>query len=221
MTESHPADDAGPGGDGPRRPERPDRFAAMLAHDLRNPLTVARGRLALAREESDSEHLDALVEAHERIDQILEDYLALARRGSMAVDLGPVDLAAVAEASWRHVATHEATLDVDTDRVIRADADRVRQLLENLVRNAVEHGGRDVTVTVGDVEDGFYVADDGPGFQQSEDDVVPDVDPTSPGGEGGIGLSIVSTIAEVHGWGFDVIDADGARFEFTGVTFAD
>jgi len=44
------------------------------------------------------------------------------------------------------------------------DRSRLRQLLENLLRNAVEHGGENVTVTVGNLPDGFYVADDGPGI---------------------------------------------------------
>ncbi|WP_274326146.1 ATP-binding protein [Halosimplex sp. XZYJT29] len=45
-----------------------------------------------------------------------------------------------------------------------ADGDRLPQLLENLFRNALEHGGDDVRITVGDLDDGFYVADDGPGI---------------------------------------------------------
>ena len=43
---------------------------------------------------------------------------------------------------------------------------RFRQLLENVFQNAIEHGGEDVTVCVGDIDGGFYVADDGPGISE-------------------------------------------------------
>jgi len=57
---------------------------------------------------------------------------------------------------------------VETERTIRADASRVQQLLENLIRNAVEYGSSGVAVTVGDLEDGFHVSDDGPGIPEDE-----------------------------------------------------
>jgi len=192
----------------------------MLAHDLRNPLTVAKARLELALERADREHLDGVAEAHERIDAIVEDYLALARDGSMTVEPGPVDLAAAAEESWEHVPTGEATLTIETERVIYADEERLRRLLENLVRNAVEHGGGDVAVTIGDLDDGFFVADDGPGIPPAERASVLDVGYSSVAGNTGVGLSIVAMIVEAHGWELAVTDADGARFEITCVTFA-
>jgi signal transduction histidine kinase len=57
---------------------------------------------------------------------------------------------------------------VETDRAIEADRARLKQLLENLIRNGVEYAGPDVTIEVGDLDDGFYVADDGPGIPPDE-----------------------------------------------------
>lgn len=219
MTASHPSDGAEVEGDSRGRSDRPDTFAEMLAHDLRNPLTVARGRLSLVIDESESEHLDAVVQAHERMDAIIEDYLTLAREGSMVVDTEPVELASVVAQSWQYVATEEASLALRTERAIQADRNRVRQLLENLIRNAVEHGGSEVTVTVGDLEDGFFVADDGPGIPPAEREAVLDAGYSSVADKTGFGLSIVSRIVDAHDWALDVTDADGARFEITGVTF--
>jgi len=190
----------------------------MLAHDLRNPLTVAKGRLELAREDPDTHHLEVATEALERIEALVEDYRRLAVAGSIVVDPEPVDLAALVRESWAHVPTREATLEVATERVVEADPDRVRQLLENLLRNAVEHGGSDVTVTVGDAEDGFFVADDGPGIPSAERGSVLDAGHSSVEANTGIGLSIASTVAEAHGWELSVTDAEGARFEITGVS---
>jgi len=119
MPDGGSADSADVGGDVPRA-RRLDSSAVMLAHDLRNPLTVAKARLDLALEGADREHLDGVAQAHERIDAIIEDYLALARDGSMTVEPGPVDLASAAEESWEHVPTGEATLTIETEREIYA-----------------------------------------------------------------------------------------------------
>jgi signal transduction histidine kinase len=94
---------------------------------------------------------------------------------------------------------------------------RLRQLVEHLLRNAVEHGstgGERVTVTVGDTADGFYVADDGPGIPESSRDEVFDAGySTHPQGTG-FGLRIVEQVATAHGWTVEMTEgeAGGARF---------
>lgn len=104
---------------------------------------------------------------------------------------------------------------------IVADADRLRQLLENLLRDALDHGGETVTVTVGELAGGFSVEDSGPGIPEAErDDVFGAGYSTSKEGTG-FGLTIVKRVAEAHGWDIDVTDGSngGARFEITGVEF--
>ncbi|WP_255195225.1 hybrid sensor histidine kinase/response regulator [Halorarius litoreus] len=85
--------------------------------------------------------------------------------------------------------------------------------------DSVEHGGADVTVTVGDLEEGFYVADDGPGIPADQRDGVFEYGYTTSDDGTGFGLAIVRQIAEAHGWSVAVTESDsgGARFEFTGV----
>ncbi|MDZ5812030.1 ATP-binding protein [Halorubrum sp. AD140] len=202
-----------------RKNERLEEFAKVVSHDLRNPLNVATGRLELAREECDSEHLDHVARAHERMNSLIDDLLTLARDGTDIDETGRVPLRELVEACWEGVDTADATLRVDTDRVVRADRSRLRQAIENLVRNAVEHAGEDVTVTVGDVDGGFFVADDGPGIPAADREVVFETG-YSTGEDGtGFGLAIVESVAVAHGWDVRVTDADGggARFEFTGV----
>ena len=148
--------------------ERLEDFATVVSHDLRNPLNVIDLRLELAREESDSEHLDAIARASGRMDALIDDLLTLARHGEDVENTEPVHVAALTESSWRNVATANATLTTDIGRTVAADPTRLRQLLENLVRNAVEHGGEAVTVSVGELDTGFYVADDGPGIPEDE-----------------------------------------------------
>ncbi len=83
-------------------------------------------------------------------------------------------------------------------------------------------GGPVATVTLGDTDDGFYVADDGPGIPESErEDVFEHGFTTSADGTG-FGLSIVSNVADAHGWTVSVTESDagGARFEFADVDAA-
>lgn len=202
--------------------ERLDEFASIVSHDLRNPLSVANGRLTLAQEECDSEHLEAVDHALTRIDALIENLLTLAREGEQVREMESTDLAAVAEQCWRNVETADATLRTRIDRLIQADRSRLKQLLENLIRNAIEHGGDDVAVIVVEMDDGFYVADDGPGIPAEERDDVFNVGYSEKEGGTGFGLSIVKEIVDAHGWEVRVAESadGGTRFEITGIESA-
>ena len=205
--------------------DRLNEFASVVSHDLRNPLNVAQGRLELAREDSDQTegHLKQAKQSIDRSLNLIGDVLSLAREGVEVGSVEPVRIHDVLEGCWQNVDTEDATLNIETERVIRADKSRLNQLLENLLANAVEHGGPEVTVTVGDLENGFYLEDDGPGIPETDRETV--FDPGySTGAEGtGFGLTIVERIATAHGWHVSVTQAEsgGARFEFAGVEFVD
>ncbi|EMA66680.1 HTR-like protein [Halorubrum aidingense JCM 13560] len=203
-----------------RQNERLDSFAGIVSHDLRNPLNVAQGRVELAREAGAAdEHLAAAADALDRIESIVEHTLTLAREGETVGDAEPVALASVAADSWETVDTESASLAIETDREALADPDRLRNLFENLVRNAVEHAGDDVTIRVGDLEDGFYVADDGHGIPPAVRDDLFEPGQSTAEGNTGFGLAIVQEIATAHGWTVTAVDAadGGARFEIRGI----
>ena len=245
-----------------RQNERLEEFASVISHDLRNPLNVATLNLELAAEECDSEYLDGVERAHDRMAALIEDLLTLAREGQALSDVTNVELASLVSNCWRSVDTRGASLVAETDRTIRADQARLRQLFENLFRNAVEHGSTsprsqargdavehgstsdepdaadtgaqgatnggtgttadaELTVTVGDMADGFYVADDGRGIPESERDRVFETGYSTSTDGTGFGLSIVEQVAEAHDWSIWVTESEagGARFEFTGVEF--
>ncbi|WP_340098343.1 PAS domain S-box protein [Salinibaculum salinum] len=194
-------------------------FVGIVSHDLRNPLTTAQGRLELAQADCDSAHLDAAGDAVDRCQALVEDLLALARSGNSVGITEPVTLSELAEVCWQTTPIADATLSVETDTTISADRSRLRQLLENLFRNAVDHGGCEVTVTVGAVADGFYVADDGSGIPDGERDEIFEAGYSIADDGTGFGLAIVTEIVEAHGWEIRVTDSEtgGARFEITGV----
>jgi len=201
-----------------RQNERLDQFASVVAHDLRNPLTVAMGFLEVAAETGDPDHFEKVETAHDRIERLIEDLLTLARGETTVDDAERIDLAEISREAWGYVDTSAATMDLEDDTpVVAGDPGRLSQLFENLFRNAVEHGGEDVTITVGKRADGgFYVADDGEGIPPENRETVFDHGVTTNEGGTGFGLSIVEDIAKAHGWTVSVGDSSdgGARFDF-------
>jgi PAS domain S-box-containing protein len=201
-----------------RQNERLDEFAAVISHDLRNPLGIAQGHLELAQETDDSKHFQTAECALNRIESLVGGLLSLARQGRTVDDTRPVRLGEVAEKAWSAVDTDDATLRTDDGLgTVAADEDRLLQALENLFRNSVEHGGSTVTVRVGSLSDesGFYVADDGPGVPPDERDDVFEHGYTTEDGGTGFGLSIVRSIFEAHDWNLSLGEGHegGARFE--------
>ncbi len=204
-----------------RQNERLDQFASIVSHDLRNPLNVAQGRIEMARESVDSSHLDAVDRALDRMEAIVEDMLAFARQGKTVESVESVDLERVAESAWDAVETETAELVVEGSMAIEAHESRLRQGLENLFRNALEHGGQGLsTIWVGPTEaGGFYVEDDGDGIPESDREKVFESGFSTTEGGTGFGLPIVKAVVEAHGWTISTTDGreGGARFVITTV----
>ncbi|WP_435362688.1 histidine kinase N-terminal 7TM domain-containing protein [Haloarchaeobius sp. DYHT-AS-18] len=218
-----------------RTNERLDEFASLVSHDLRNPLNVAEGHLGLAIETGSEDSLHVVREEHERMRDIIDDVLALARDGKAVTDPAPVSIREVARDAWTNVDTGDAGFVAEDDLTIPADRTRLLALFENLFRNSVEHGvrrttgeagdsvehgaqraaGEALTVTVSRCGAGFAVADDGPGIPvDAHEEVFASGYTTSASGTG-FGLAIVQSIADAHGWAVRLDpDADGARFQF-------
>lgn len=199
-----------------RQNERLDMFASMVSHDLRNPLTVAKGHLELLDTEDDDEDLRTVEEALDRMNVFIEDVLQLARQGQPIEETESVDLRSIAERSWEMVASADAELHIIDTEEIDADPDRLRQLFENLLQNAIDHAGTDVTVRVGTLDRrGFYIEDDGPGIPQDKREGVFGSGFTTDEDGTGFGLAIVKGIVDAHGWTIRVTGGrdGGARFE--------
>ncbi len=227
--------------------ERLEEFASVVSHDLRNPLSVAVGNLELAREFDGDDAVERIDRAHDaldRMDELISDLLSLAREGRSVEATAEADLRVIVDRAWATVgrtANAELVVEEPLPR-IECDRNRLRQAFENLFRNAIEHGSDDgfdggvatvddaadtdrqvdpdgVRVFVGRTDDGFYVADDGPGIPEEHREEVFEPGHTTAEEGTGFGLAIVERIVEAHGWSASVAEshAGGARFEFAGV----
>lgn len=227
-----------------RQNERLETFSEMVSHDLRNPLQVAQSALELAIDENDSDRLEMAADALGRMDEMIGEVLALARYGRTVVEMEPVDLDDTVLAAWSTAGDNRGTLDVVGDLgTVRCDPNQIQRLLENLFRNAVEHGCANpdrrqdagepgstdspgVTVTVeplrsdrGEPGGGFAVEDDGPGIPEADREKILEMGYSTATEGTGLGLAIVSEIVEAHGWELSVTEGatGGARFEVRNV----
>jgi signal transduction histidine kinase len=165
--------------------------------------------------------LDAASDALDRMESLIDRVLEMTRSGARVEVDDPVAVGEVARAAWTTSPTETATIDVDTELVARADRERLRTLFENLFRNAIEHGGEDVSVVVGTLPDGdgFYVADDGPGVPEEVATQAFERGFTTTADGTGFGLAIVKEVVDAHEWSVDIGASpqatvpDGACFE--------
>jgi signal transduction histidine kinase len=212
-----------------------DNFVAAISRNIRDPMEELDEQIRWAYQhtpETEQRLRRVLYSSSQHVDEMgttLEELVDLAREGSVVreEDMGRVSLADTVDEAWYDATGREgsATLSGVPDVNVYADRDRLERILTNLLDNAVVHGGDAVTVEVGVVgdeadPDGFYVEDDGLGVRPMEED------PFSPGvtteeDRPGVGLAVVSTGVEAHGWDVEVADGPtgGARVEITDVDF--
>lgn len=202
-----------PARDGIAQAERWQDIVGSFAHDARNPLNVVTGRLELL--DIEDTHGEAIERSVGRVESLLSALSTVASVAGPIEDTESVALAEMAERAWRDVGGQTEHLTSESSATIRADRDCLWHILQELFENVKRHAGDNMTVTVGDTETGFYIADDGPGI--SADDrqhVFEQGYGTTREGEG-YGLFVVDRIAAAHGW--TVVagesEAGGARFD--------
>jgi two-component system OmpR family sensor kinase len=191
-----------------RSQEAEHRFVGDASHELRTPLTALRGNAAyIARHGADPAVLADIEAGAERLSELLDDLLALAREDAAAPASGePVALSELATGGDELIVEQEVWASVERPALERA--------VENLVRNARKHGQGRVTLTVGE-RDGWAfirVEDEGPGLSPAEAQRAFERFWRGAGarGEGsGLGLAIVRAIAERHG---GRVEVEGAKF---------
>jgi signal transduction histidine kinase len=209
---------------------------ADVSHELRTPLTTVRGHLELLAEDAGElpegarSSVEILREEVEELQQRIEDLLALAREDAddspierEGVDLG--DLVEDMVGRFSEPATSrgvELALEGPTDPVsLEADPDRLRQILRNLLQNALDNltEGRRVLVRVAAEEGGarVEVEDDGSGIPEAEREDVFQRFRRGHGARGagtGLGLAIARRLAERHGGSLELEESEGGGCRF-------
>jgi len=197
-------------------PARIKQLVDVLAHELRNPLTIAEAYLEIGREDRDEEAFERVAAAHTDIEEIISTVMKMAEPGGID-EVVEVDVTSVATDVWQSIRSESAELTLGTQLSVSADPDLLRRLVLNLIKNAIDHAGPNVAVRVGALPDnhGFFVEDNGPGIPESERDTVFEWGYSSGEDHLGIGLGFVREIAEAHGWEITVSQSQdgGARFE--------
>jgi two-component system, OmpR family, sensor kinase len=201
--------------------ERMRRFVADASHELRTPLTSVRGLAEYGLqhgEEANREELlrlmDLIAREAGRMGRLVDDLLLLAKfDAGRPLDRRPVDLASIAAEAVqqaRMVAPgRPITLETAEPVIADADPERLRQIIDNLIGNAIQHTppGSPVTVTVANEPGSAWltVADRGPGMTPEQASHVferfyrTDSARTRASGGAGLGLAIAASLAAAHG----------------------
>ena len=196
------------------------RFSADAAHELRTPLTIIRGELELVasgeRLPSDVDHaISNALEEMTRLSGIVDSLITLSRMESMWGKQvhAPVDLQALAAETIEQMNLLAEEKRIALNRpsgpavIVAGDRDRLKQVLVNLIDNAIKytpHGGQ-VSVETGSEGDmGFVIVEDsGIGIDLNHHDRVFDrfyrVSPDRGSVGAGLGLAIVRSICHAHG----------------------
>lgn len=219
-----------------RKHDRLETFRSVVSHDLRTPLSAAEGYLDFVRSDSPEdadELLDRVEDSLDRLGAYLAGLNTLEQQGKPVENLERVAVADVAETTWNRIRTGTATLEITANRSVRANRSRLVEAFRNVYENSVVHGtpdsekradtaaseGGGVTVTVGDLEDGFYIEDDGTGIDGDGYDDLFEPGFSTVSGATGLGLAIVSEIAAAHRWSVSAAKSPegGVRVSFTDV----
>jgi signal transduction histidine kinase len=211
-----------------------DAFAGIVAHDLRGPLMIARGFAETALHCSSEPEVRRLLErslqGHDRGDELIEDLLSLARARDGALECSTVDLVDLVHGALHHlpdVPSPTEVVELVDVPTVWGDVGALRQLVHNLVGNAVRYGAagpRSVRVSGAPLPDGGWrvsVEDRGPGIAPEDRARVFEpfvrLDGTRHLGGTGLGLAIARLVVERHGGtvGVEPRAGGGSTFWFT------
>ena len=201
------------------------RLAAGLAHEIRNPLGSIAGSVELLRSakglsEEDRRLCDIVQRETARLNELVTDMLDLSRPRAPILETTDIcsvtrDVVILASSSGRGTDVN-VTYEGPESFFIHADAAQLRQMIWNLVRNAIQasSAGDDVVVRFSQDPPTFEVIDQGPGIPSAARERLFDAFFTTRAQGMGIGLAVVKRIVDEHGFAIEVVstEAGGTRF---------
>jgi signal transduction histidine kinase len=200
-----------------RRNRRLRKVALVSSHELRNELQVLLRRCSEL--DTDEDRAADVTESIEHLTDIVDKIVSLATYTERERTRTTMWLSALVRDVWEGHPTSNASLTIESDRQVRGHRDATQLLVEMVVDNAIVHCGRDVSVTVGETDGGFYIADDGPGVAFDSPAHALEPGATTVENAAGVGLYIAQQIADEQGWTIEITNrADGGtRVEVTTV----
>ncbi len=190
-------------------------FAGLISHELRNPLNIAQMNLDFLE---DKKPVQKTKNSLDRIEEIIDRLLMYTKMGKSIEETHTVELDRMARNCWNTtISTDSCSLLIEDEIEFEVDPKMVRHLLENLFRNAIEHGEAS-TIKIGKIENGFYIEDNGTGIPEDKRKKIFTVG-YSDKGDTGLGLALVEQIVIGHNWNISLVESStgGARFEITNI----
>lgn len=198
-----------------------------VSHDLQSPLRHIQSYLRLLESaplgEDDRRHLDGARDNAQHLQRMLDAVLAMSRLETTPFRPEEVDLGDLAKRAQERLHDHPragvTTIDADPLPRVRGDEGRIRLLLDALLRNALDHGARNVRVHGARTDGGatLTVADDGPGFHARFAERVQRLFQTLQADRShvGAGLAVARRVAEQHGGGLRIEAEEGGGVTVT------
>jgi two-component system OmpR family sensor kinase len=219
-----------------RSEDRMRRFVADASHELRTPLTSVRGLAEYGLQQGETAgatellRLMTLIQRESgRMGRLVDDLLLLARfDADLPLQSQPVDLASIAAEAVKQARLVDPgrpiTLDAPEPVVVCADGERIRQVIDNLIGNAIRHTPARSPVLVGVCHDRgsaeIAVTDSGPGMTAEQAARVferfyrADQSRTRARGGTGLGLAIAASLTAAHGGAITVETSPGQGASF-------
>ena len=208
-----------------------EEFVSIISHELRTPVQKANSGLDLIDADCDSKYIDDVRETLRRMEELLDELISIVKYGDTVEETTALDLETIVTETWPNAPN--ATLSVESSLpTVEAEESRLRQVFENLFRNAIEQASGEAQIRVGRIDQAestasadataIYVADNGPGIPPEKREKVFEYGYTGSEDGTGLGLAIVDRIVAAFGWEIALTESHngGARFEIRNIGVA-
>ncbi len=208
-----------------------EEFVGIISHELRAPVQKANSGLDLIESDCDSKYIDEVRETLGRMENLLDELISIVKYGDTLEETTAIELETIVDETWPNATNATLSIDSSLPR-IEAEESRLRQIFENLFRNANEEISGEAHIRIGCIDDtghtesaettAIYVSDNGPGVPPEKREKVFEYGYTESETGTGLGLAIVDRIVASFGWEIALTDSQegGARFEIRNITLA-
>ncbi|MGY5875652.1 MAG: response regulator [Candidatus Thorarchaeota archaeon] len=200
-----------------RQKEELSEFAHLMSHDLAGSLHNIQGYCELLRDEYDSSFVEKIVDISKRMTRTIQKSVKLADAGLVIGETSEVDLGPLVDRIAASVIPSDVEFVRDTLPTIVCDQDKVMQVIDNLLGNAVEHAHPSkISVTSEETSDEIHIV-----FRNDGNPIPSDERPDLFAGgisrrtRKGLGLQIARRIVEAHGWTIGLDDTSETAFRIT------